>query len=265
MRHGLFHCVVVAVGVCVSGCVHHAQVATAAPRAFDRRIIVNQHALTLRVSRGTAEHRAELLVYATGDGGWRGMDRDVYRQLESWGYAAIGFSAPEYLDHLPGADGTTTPARLASDFATIIEQGREAIDDTASRRSVLVGVSRGADLAVVAAGQADLQPQLGGVVVMGLTREEEYVHGRHDPVGALELYAYLPSLGDVPLSVIQSTRDKYLPADEARVLFGQDMPYRTFHAIEARNHSFAGARPLLYSTLRASLAWVTRLDRKTTG
>jgi hypothetical protein len=63
----------------------------------------------------------------------------------------------------------------------------------------------------------------------------------------------------LPVAVIQSTRDNYLPAEDARSLFGSDTDRRQFHAIDAKNHSFAGARPLLYETLRSSLEWVVRL------
>jgi hypothetical protein len=88
------------------------------------------------------------------------------------------------------------------------------------------------------------------------------VHRRRRPDLALELYPYLRNLRDVPLSVIQSTRDNYLPADAARALFGTDTPIRQLHAIEARNHSFAGARQALYATLRSSLAWLHRIGRR---
>ena len=232
------------------------------PRGFERRVQINGHPLTLHVAPGVASQRKALVLYATGDGGWRGKDREVYTQLQSWGYAVAGFSAPEYLKHLPGDTGTTTPIRLANDFVRIVAAARQALQLPESGPVILVGVSRGADLAVVAAGQPGLQPELGGVVAMGLTREEEYVHRRRRPTAALDMYRYLPRLGDVPLSVIQSTRDNYLAADAARGLFGEDTALRTFHAIDARNHSFAGARPLLYATLHSSLAWVDRLGRR---
>ncbi len=245
-----------------ASCAHAAGAAVSPPRSFERQIEINEHLLTLHLSPPAQLHRDELIVYATGDAGWRGKDREVYQQLRAWGYATAGFSAPEYLKHLPGDDGTTTPSRLASDFSTIVEAARRSLQVAASSPVVLVGVSRGADLAVVAAGQQGLQAELAGVVAMGLTREEEYVHHMREPMVALDLYQYLPQLGDVPLSVIQSTRDNYLPANDARVLFGQDTPLRVFHSIDARNHSFSGARPALYSTLRTSLAWVERIGRR---
>lgn len=224
--------------------------------SFTRQVELEGRSLTVHLHRGDTAHAHTLVLYATGDGGWRGKDRDVYRQMASWGYATAGFSAPEYLESLPGDAGTTTPARVGLDIAHLIDATRDALLLPPSTPVTIVGVSRGADLMVVAAGQPGLRPELSGVVAMGLTREEEYVRRRQRPGIALDLYAYLPRLGDLPLSVIQSTRDHYLPAADARVLFGSDTPLRVLHAVDARNHSFAGARPRLYALLRDSLAWV---------
>lgn len=209
----------------------------------------------LHVSPGSDARRARLVIYATGDGGWRGKDKDVFAHLAGWGYTCVGFSAPEYLKHLPGVDGTATPSHVSSDYTRIAARAKEELGLGAGTGVVLVGVSRGADLAVVAAGQPALRDDLDGVVVMGLTREEEYVRRRRARA-ALELYPYLPRLGAVPLAVIQSTHDNYLPAADARALFGEDTPLRAFHAIASRNHSFGGARAQLYATLHESLDWV---------
>ena len=241
-----------------AGCarpVGRSAVAGPSPSPFTRRLVLNGHSLSLHLQRGDPAHVTPLVVYATGDGGWRGKDRDVYRQIASWGYAAAGFSAPEYLAQLPGDEGTTTPVLVGRDIAQVVDATRDALLLPSTTPVVLVGVSRGADLMVVAAGQPRLQPELAGVIAMGLTREEEYVRRRRQPDVALELYAYLPRLGTVPLSVIQSTRDRYLPAAEARVLFGNDTPLRMFQAVDARDHSFAGARPRLYALLRDALVW----------
>lgn len=223
---------------------------------FEQDVLIEGRNLTLHLQRGDAAHAHELVVYATGDGGWRGKDRDVFKRMGAWGYTIAGFSAPEYLEHLPGDAGITTPARVGRDIADVIDVTREALRLPRSTPAVLVGVSRGADLMVVAAGQPGLRPELSGVVAMGLTREEEYVRRRQRPDVALELYTYLPRLGELPVSVIQSTRDRYLPAADARALFGRDTPVRRLHAVAARNHSFAGARPRLYALLLDSLDWV---------
>jgi dienelactone hydrolase len=223
-----------------------------------RDVTLNGHPVTLHLVRPATTPRLPLLIYATGDGGWRGKDLDLFRHLASWGYAIAGFSAPEYVKHLRGDAETTTPARLARDYDVIMTLAKQSLMLPSSTPVVLVGVSRGAGLSVVAAGQAMLQPLLDGVVAMGLTKEEEHVRWRRRRESTeLKIYDYLPRLGSMPITVIQSTHDNYLPSDTARILFGADTDRRQFHQIEARNHSFAGARPLLYETVRSALEWIS--------
>jgi pimeloyl-ACP methyl ester carboxylesterase len=251
-----------------SSCVHPFIPATKpGPPAFNGSVTLNGHALTLHLSPATV-NALPLLVFTTGDGGWRGTDVAVFRKLVAWGYPVVGFSAPEYVKYLRGENATTTPFRLAHDYELIIEAAKAGLELPASTPVVVVGVSRGAGLAVVAAGQRALRDQLAGVIAIALTREEEHVQWFRltpgDPPPSqvrvmLDIYEYLPRLGSVPISVIQSTHDSYLPAEAARGLFGVDTDRRQFHAVEARNHSFSGGRDTLYETLQGSLDWLNQL------
>jgi virulence protein VirJ len=245
-------------------------VVPAQPPMADRMVVLNDHPLRLHFSRGTRGVQRPLLVYATGDGGWHRKDLAAYRHLVSFGHPTVGFDAHDYVTHL-GAMDQTTPARLAADYERIISAAKEALQLPADYPVVLVGVSRGAGLSVVAAGQRALRPEISGVLAVALTKEEEYVKTRRPlrpggrrstPPGMVEVYAYLPRLAAMPIAVVQSTRDHYLPAASARVLFGPDNAYRWFQPIEARNHSFGGARPQLYDAMSRSLAWIDGLLKR---
>jgi hypothetical protein len=74
---------------------------------------------------------------------------------------------------------------------------------------------------------------------------------------AIQTYDYLTRLAPLPVAVIQSTGDDYLPADKARQLFGPDTPTHRFIAVDARDHAFGGARDELYRQMARSLAWIT--------
>lgn len=231
----------------------------------DRAIELNGHTLTLHFANPEARAELPLLVFATGDGGWHRKDLDAWRHLASWGYPAVGFDARDYVTHLGPTSDTTTPARLAADYARIIDAAREALHLNPHRAIVLVGVSRGAGLSVVAAGQRLLRPEISGVLAVALTREEEYVKWyrrlrRRDRAAEqaemVQVYEYLPRLGELPLAVVQSTHDNYLPAAAARSLFGPDTAQRHFQAVAARNHSFSGAREDLYRAMAGSLDWI---------
>jgi len=242
-------CLLLAVA-CTARCAeHHApSAAPSGPRIADRVVVLNEHPLQLHVAPGTQGPGHPLLVYATGDGGWHRKDLATYRRLVSFGDPTAGFDAHDYVTHL-GRSGTTTPGRLAADYERIITAAKETLHLPVDYPVVLVGVSRGAGLSVVAAAQRPLQSSIAGVLAVALTKEEEYVMA--------DVYPYLPRLAGMPVAVIQSTRDHYLPAAAARALFGPDRPDRWFQAIPARNHSFGGARDELYAAMERSLRWIS--------
>jgi hypothetical protein len=238
---------------------------------WDSSTTLNDHALRVHFSLPPgAMARRPLLLYATGDGGWRGKDTETYAHLVAEGYPTAGFSAPDYLKHLRDDEDTTTPRRLGSDYGHLLGFARQQLRLPPDRPAILVGVSRGAGLSVVAAGQPNVQSELVGVLIVALTKEEEYVRqyrvprrvpdevpGRDQLV--VQTYDYLSRLPSIPVALIQSTRDGYLPAEDARALFGPDTALRHFWAVEARDHSFAGARDVLYRDLADALAWLTAL------
>jgi pimeloyl-ACP methyl ester carboxylesterase len=244
----------------LSGCV---TLGPRAPRPSTRvsSIRLHEHSLTLHLTVPTAPTCDLLLVYATGDGGWWGKDRALYNHLKDWGYASVGFSAREYVHHL--GKETLRPQEVAADYEAIIRAAESSLGLPVSTRAVLIGKSRGAGLSVAAAGPGLLKPRLAGILVVGLTAEEEYVRrlrrARPRQLVMLETYSYLDRLATLPVAVIQSTRDNYIPADQARRLFGDDNPIRQLVAVEAEDHNFGGAIDRLYAEMERSLQWI--LDR----
>jgi pimeloyl-ACP methyl ester carboxylesterase len=212
-------------------------------------LLLHGHHLTMHLAQPAVQSKRPLIVYATGDGGWKRKDLQMYETLKSWGYPVAGFSSPDYLKHLgPGAK-TLTEEELANDYGAIIDFAQNHMTMPKDTPVVLVGVSRGAGLAVAAAGEESLRNRISGMVVVGLTKEEEYVN-------MPDLYSRLPALGALPLAVVQSTHDNYLPAAQAQALFGPDNDRRLFRAIPSKNHSFSDARDAMYAAIRESLAWI---------
>jgi hypothetical protein len=256
--NGIAGCVSIALLMITPAC---ASIRWSRSAATESAVRLHNHSLTLHLTKGgAAAGRPVLLVYATGDAGWWGKDRELYQRLSGWGYPSVGFSAREYVGHL-GVDALL-PGEVAADYSSIIRTSELALSLPPSTRTVLVGKSRGAGLAVAAAGSGALQQPLAGVLAVGLTAEEEYVHrfrrARPRQLIMLQTYTYLPQLGDTPVVVVQSTRDKYVPAEEARRLFGADTRVRELQTIDAADHNFGGALDELYSTMEQSLDWILR-------
>jgi hypothetical protein len=272
MRHFAFSVAWLTV-LAVCGCAHRPAVRSPQkPVELQRTMTLYDHPLDLHLARpAQLQPGTPLLLYATGDGGWRGKDVETYRRMIRWGYPVAGFSAPSYLQHLGYVSGTTTPGRLARDYQRLSEFAKQTLNLPTTTRTILVGVSRGAGLAVIAAGRPELNVELAGVMAVALTKEEEYVRhyrvkrGRSPsdmPTRELvefQTYEYLDRLQSLPLVVIQSTGDAYLPADAARDLFGADTALRRFFAIRSRDHSFTDAREELFERMASSLAWMSRM------
>jgi hypothetical protein len=269
--------VLVVAAVAAAGCTSRLT-----PRPLDRPVridvpvaLADGGEITLHLSEPlSAANPQALVLYATGDGGWRGKDKDAFEHMTRWGYPLAGFSSKEYLRRIEDRSEITTPQDVARDFALLIEAAKRRFGLVQGVRTILVGVSRGAGLSVAAAGSPSLQHMLAGVLLVALTREEEYVHRvrrrslllpNRGELVALDTYAYLRRLRSMPVAIIQSTHDNYLPASEARTLVGPDSDLLQLEPIASRNHSFTDARRQLYERMQASLGWIARLGPSDAG
>jgi len=116
-----------------------------------------------------------LILFATGDGGWRNLDQEVFSEIGEEGYAVAGFSASRYLKAMNEVSDTTTPPKLAADFERIIQFAKESMNLPPDTPVMLVGISRGAGLVSIAAGQEILRDQLTGIIAIALGDVEEHV------------------------------------------------------------------------------------------
>jgi predicted alpha/beta hydrolase family esterase len=203
-----------------------------------------------------------LILFATGDGGWRHLDKEVVTWISEQGYAVAGFNASRYLKTMSEVSDSTTPQKLAQDYERVIEFAKQSMRLPPETPVILVGISRGAGLASIAAGQPMLRNQVSGVIAIALPDVEEHVlHQRRRAFRtewvAVETYEYLRRLTDLPFEIIQSTHDKYTTAARARELLGADTSLHHIHPIEASNHTFRGAVPALLAQLQYSLDRLT--------
>jgi len=204
-----------------------------------------------------------LVLFATGDGGWRNLDQEVVARIAEHGYAVVGFNARQYLKTMNEVSDATTPPKLAADFQRIIEFAITSMNLPRETPIILVGISRGAGLVSIAAGQETLRNHVEGIIAIALASVEEHVmtyhrrSARRSEWVAVETYRYLRQLSNVPVEILQSTHDKYTTAAKARELFGADTPLHHLRAIDAKSHTFGGAVPALLTQLNESLVRLT--------
>jgi dienelactone hydrolase len=243
-----------------TACQHHPLADPSASRpSFAVRVplprlgFARHRSATLWVARPAGVAQRPLVLHLSGDSGRHGFDLLLFTALTRWGYPVALMSSPAWADSLPMH--AASPQELARDLDTLRRAAARAAGLPEEDAIVLLGQSRGAGLAVEAAAEPLLRRRLRGVVALGLCADEMLV--RRDGRVALP-YRDKALTGELALEVIQSTHDRFLDAAAGRKAFGVDTERQRFHAIDARSHTFVGARDALLDQLRESLETICR-------
>jgi alpha-beta hydrolase superfamily lysophospholipase len=202
------------------------------------------------------------VVVVSGDGGWIHLAPHVAEVLAARGFFVVGVDAKAYLSSFThGTDGVM-PADVGSDFARLVDRATV----NTGRRPVVVGVSEGAALAVLAATSRTLQPRIAGVVALGLGDTNELAWRWQDSViymtkgipnePTFSVAAIVGRVAPVPLAMIQSTRDEYVSTAESdRIYAAASQPKRLWR-IAASNHRFSDNLGELDRGLQQAFAWI---------
>ncbi len=209
-----------------------------------------------------------VVVFASGDGGLRGVSKDLLRHLAERNYWVAGFSSPEAFKGIADAGkGEPNYAAARDRLASIIAQAKQALGLAEQTPIVITGMSRGANVVVAAAGDPALKAGIAGAVAIALTREFDDLTipdsaaalpgVKTDEKGRLQTYPALERLGSMRLAVIQSTNDSYVRSSESRRLLGPDTPVRRLYEVDSKNHSFGGGQAALMQALDDAMTWIS--------
>jgi dienelactone hydrolase len=214
---------------------------------------------TLRVY-GTRGARPVLV--SSGDGGWIHLGPEVARFLAGQGYFVVGFNAKAYLSDFTSKDATLRPADVARDYLTLVEYAARG----AGVRPLLVGVSEGAGLSLLAATAPEVKAAVAGVIALGLPERNElgwrwrdsiiYLTKKvpHEPVFSAR--AIVAEVSPLPLAALASTHDEFAPLAEVRAIMDAAKEPKRLWVIEAANHSFSDNQPELQRRLSEAIAWI---------
>lgn len=201
-------------------------------------------------------------LVASGDGGWIHLGPDVAAFLAGQGFFVVGFDSKAYLSGFTTRAGTLRPEDVPGDFAALVDFAARG----AARRPVLVGVSEGAGLAVLAATDEALKAKIEGVIALGLPDRCElgwrwrdqliYVTKGVPNEPLFSTAEIVAKVAPLPLAAIHSTRDEFVPLDEIRrVMMRAGEPHRLW-IVSASNHRFSDAKPELGRRLLEALEWM---------
>ena len=208
------------------------------------------------------------VLVLSGDGGWHGFIAEVAEYLAQHGYFTVGLDAKEYLESL-SKPKALEPTQITEDVAFV---ARFAKDEGQSNSVVLVGWSEGAGLAVLGGLDPTLRKDLRGVIAVSLPELNElawrwtdsiiYVTKKVPNEPTFDSKDYVGRLSPLPLMLIQSTQDDFVPVATAREIFARAQEPKQIVFIDARNHRFEGQRDAFWQTLDRAFDWFGTLAAK---
>jgi type IV secretory pathway VirJ component len=222
-------------------------------------VAIRGHEQSLRVY-GTRGSR--VTVVASGDGGWIHLGPYVAEFLSSKGYFVVGFDSKAYLSSFTRGGTTLSKTDVPGDFAALLDYA----SGSTVAPPVLVGVSEGAALAVLAATNAATRAKLAGVIALGLPDKAELGWRFKDSIIYLTkgvpkepLFSTAEVIGSVaplPLVTINSTNDEFVSVDVVERVMSRAREPKQLWLIDAEDHRFSGKQQELKQKLLDAVAWI---------
>ncbi|HEU5255505.1 MAG TPA: alpha/beta hydrolase [Vicinamibacterales bacterium] len=204
------------------------------------------------------------VIVSSGDGGWLHLGPHVAHLLAAHGYYVLGFDVKAYLESFTSGSSTLNAAEEPADFRALSEFAREG----SSSKPILVGISEGAGLSVLAASDPLTRKSIGGVVAIGLPDRNELGWRWKDSVIYLthgvpneptfSAASFVGQVAPVPLALLHSTHDEFVPLSDAQRMLGLAAEPRRMWVVNAADHRFSDNLSVFDQNLLEALDWVSQ-------
>ena len=233
--------------------------AAAAGQTTTETLVLRGHAQTLRLSGQRDGYPA---IVSSGDGGWVHLAPQVAAMLAARGFFVVGFDTKAYLESFTSGATTLTVSNVPADYVALARFTTR----WSSQKPILIGVSEGAALSLLAATDPAVKAAVAGVIGMGLGDENELAWRWKDSLIYLthgvpneptfSTIALAGRVAPTPLAAINATHDEYVPAGEVdRILAAAQQPKRLW-MIASADHRFSDNQAELALRLFEAIAWV---------
>ncbi len=151
---------------------------------------------------------------------------------------------------------------MRRDYRALVEYAAKGAPD----RPLLVGVSEGAGLSVLAATAPDVKARVAGVVALGLPDKNElgwrwrdsiiYVTKKTPNEPTFSARELVSRVSPVPLAALHSTHDEFVALPEIESIMGQAREPKSLWIIEAKDHRFSDNQAEMRRRLKEAIAWI---------
>jgi fermentation-respiration switch protein FrsA (DUF1100 family) len=202
------------------------------------------------------------VIVSSGDGGWMHLGPHVAEFLASRGFFVVGFDARAYLESFTSGKTSLRADDEPGDYKVLADYAARG----ASQKPILIGVSEGAGLSVLAASEPHTKDAIGGVIGLGLPNVNElgwrwkdsviYVtHGvPNEPT--FRTASVVAQVSPVPIAAIHSTRDEFVPVREVQSIIDAAKDPKRLWIVQASDHRFSDNLGEFDQRLLEAIAWI---------
>jgi fermentation-respiration switch protein FrsA (DUF1100 family) len=202
------------------------------------------------------------VIVSSGDGGWMHLGPHVAQMLAARGWFVVGFDARAYLASFTSARTALRVEDEPADYRVLADFASKGT----SKKPILIGVSEGAGLSVLAATDAQTKAAIAGVVALGLPNlnelgwrwKDSLIYLTHSVPNepTFSTAAIIDKVAPLPLATIHSTHDEFVSvADVQRVLQGARDPKKLW-IVSASDHRFSDNLAEFDRRLVEAIEWV---------
>jgi hypothetical protein len=201
------------------------------------------------------------VIVSSGDGGWMHLAPHVASWLVDHGYRVIGLDAKAYLSSSSGGSQPLSADTVPRDYLALLD----ATTRPGGPPPILIGISEGAGLSVRAAADPAVRARVGGVIALGLGDRNELAWRWRDSIiyftkgvpnePTFNAHDYLAGVSPVPLALIRSTHDEFVPNEESAHLASIARDPSRLWTVAASDHRFSDNLTQLDGAMADAIAW----------
>lgn len=202
------------------------------------------------------------VIVSSGDGGWIHLGPHVAEALAARGFFVVGFDVKAYLESFTSGKSTLRPEDEPSDYQVLVDYASRG----STQRPILIGVSEGAGLSVLAATDPRTKSAISGVIGLGLPNlnelgwrwKDSLIYLTHSVPNepTFSAAAIVERVSPVPIAAIHSTSDEFVPLSEVQSVLDAAKPPKRLWIVKASDHRFSDNLPEFDLRLTEAIEWV---------
>jgi len=204
------------------------------------------------------------VIVSSGDGGWIHLGPHVAEVLAAKGFFVVGFDVKAYLESFTSGKATLRPEDEPGDYKVLADFAARG----ATGKPILIGVSEGAGLSVLAATDPQTKSAIAGVLGLGLPDLNElgwrwkdsliYVTHGVPKEPTFSTAAIVDRVGPTPLGAIHSTNDEFVALSTVQKILDAAREPKKLWIVKASDHRFSDNLPEFDRRLLEAIAWISQ-------